>query len=118
MAREVTRFRISDLIPYEPSAISGKVSKLRRVIEKAKDPFKEVPPVEILQIDEALMVTNGTNRVKAFLLEGYAEVPGELTHRSPQELGPYREALTKNATLKGFSDLPEDVSLGDRSARY
>lgn len=106
MARDLPLLPITDLVPFERGCVSSRLDIAKRLLRRNKNYLKEMPAVEVVEIDGAYVVANGTHRVRAALDMGYTVVPVTLLYKNEQDIRPYRDALREHASLKGFYTLP------------
>ena len=111
---------ICDLVPYERAAVRAAVEKYKaaimRNLERGKPGDDGIDPVRVLPLDDICVVTDGNNRVKAFLECGLSDVPVIEEWKSPQDEKPYRAAAEEHKALRGFTKLPLVGNEGQRQS--
>jgi len=106
---------ISELYPFEPSAVRPAVDARKRQLEAGT-----ADPIDILVIGNEKLVVEGNNTVQAAIELGLTQVEARYTVRDKQSMPVYEGALVqaKQNGLKGFFNFPIDDSKADRAKRY
>jgi hypothetical protein len=116
MAAAVKTLEISKLVPFERGLVSHRLEAAKRLLAANKDYLKDMPAVEIIEVDGGYVVGDGTHRVAAALAAGKEVVPVKYRWKDEQAVRPYRDALSEHLPLQGFADMPVCASEAERQA--